>query len=217
MSEFSGNKIKELRTAKNMTQVEFAKALKVKVQNVPFWESGREPSYETLIKIADLFEVSTDVLMGHPPKTAWADRMLDVLNEQLPAATAHAMYQLALTLREPTDSLMDDLGVPNNEREEYISRNMTPEKEVKKEAQILACLVYFLRSREFFDETERQNPLSDCAQLVHTSGILSTKYGAMRVLADFLKDRWDKLDEISLSLLTELAKDKEAHDAKESK
>lgn len=58
-------KIKELRTAHGLTQVEFAKKLSVSKQAVSNWENNNiQPSIDMLIKIADYFDVTTDYLLG---------------------------------------------------------------------------------------------------------------------------------------------------------
>ncbi|WP_342538383.1 helix-turn-helix transcriptional regulator [Sporosarcina sp. FSL K6-1540] len=60
-----GNRIRNLRDSEDIQQVDFAK--KIGVSNVVLsrYESGeRKPDYETLIKIADYFDVTTDYLLG---------------------------------------------------------------------------------------------------------------------------------------------------------
>lgn len=57
--------IKRLRTAKNWTQVDLAKALGVSKQSVSNWENDNIlPSVDMVIKIAGVFSVSTDYLLG---------------------------------------------------------------------------------------------------------------------------------------------------------
>ena len=57
--------LKELRTSKNVTQAELAKAIGVSASTIGMYESGeREPNFETEEKIADYFNVSLDVLRG---------------------------------------------------------------------------------------------------------------------------------------------------------
>lgn len=58
-------RIKELRTSRNLTQVELAKALNVSKQSVSNWENDNiQPSIDMLIRIAEYFSVSTDFLLG---------------------------------------------------------------------------------------------------------------------------------------------------------
>ena len=58
-------KIRRLRTAHGITQVELAHRLGVSKQSVSNWESNTiQPSIELMEKIADLFGVTTDYLLG---------------------------------------------------------------------------------------------------------------------------------------------------------
>lgn len=58
-------RIRELRVAHNLTQVEFGNKLSVAKQTVSNWENNNiQPSIDMLIKIADYFGVSTDYLLG---------------------------------------------------------------------------------------------------------------------------------------------------------
>ena len=60
-----GNKLKELRTEKNWTQEDLAKKLDVTRQAISLWEKDeRDPDLKTLIKIAKIFEITTDELLN---------------------------------------------------------------------------------------------------------------------------------------------------------
>lgn len=60
-----GERIKELRIAHKMSQVQLADRLGVSKQSISNWENGNiMPSIEMLLKIADLFSVTTDYLLG---------------------------------------------------------------------------------------------------------------------------------------------------------
>lgn len=57
-------RLQELRSARNLTQVQLAKALNVSKQSVSNWENNNTlPSIEMLVKIAHYFSVSTDYLL----------------------------------------------------------------------------------------------------------------------------------------------------------
>lgn len=59
--------LKELRLTNNMTQTQVAEKLKTTQRKVSYWESGKiEPDLDTLISIAELFDVSIDELVGRP-------------------------------------------------------------------------------------------------------------------------------------------------------
>lgn len=60
-----GKQIKALREAGNLSQVRLAEELHVSKQSVSNWENGNIlPSIEMLVKIAHVFSVSTDYLLG---------------------------------------------------------------------------------------------------------------------------------------------------------
>ncbi|MGG1878830.1 helix-turn-helix transcriptional regulator [Paenibacillus cisolokensis] len=60
-----GERLTSLRQKHKMNQEALAEKLKVSKSSIGMYERGqREPSHETLLKIADLFDVSLDYLMG---------------------------------------------------------------------------------------------------------------------------------------------------------
>ena len=64
-NNFFGLRLKELRIEKWISQRKFGELIGVCNQTVSFWESGsREPDMDTLVKISDFFDVSTDYLLG---------------------------------------------------------------------------------------------------------------------------------------------------------
>ncbi len=65
MSAALNENIKQLRIAHGMNQVAFAKLLGVSKQCVSNWENDNvQPSIEMLLRLADIFHVSTDYLLG---------------------------------------------------------------------------------------------------------------------------------------------------------
>lgn len=61
-----GENIKQLRENANMYQKELAQVLNVTSQTISGWEINRTaPDYETLVKIANYFGVSTDYLLNN--------------------------------------------------------------------------------------------------------------------------------------------------------
>lgn len=58
-------RLKELRTEKGWTQKALAQKLSVSDDCVFFWEKGRsEPSLQQVLDLAELFDVTTDFLLG---------------------------------------------------------------------------------------------------------------------------------------------------------
>lgn len=61
-----GERVKELRTNQGWTQQELGNRLDVSKQSVSNWENGNiMPSIELLLRMANLFQVSTDYLLGN--------------------------------------------------------------------------------------------------------------------------------------------------------
>lgn len=61
-------KFKECRERANLTQKEAAISLDVSIQSISNWENEvRRPSLEQLLKIAELYGVTTDELLGRTP------------------------------------------------------------------------------------------------------------------------------------------------------
>ncbi len=60
-----GNELKKLRKAKRMTQNDLARRVRVTKSSISSYENGtRLPSYDVLVKMARVFHVSTDNLLG---------------------------------------------------------------------------------------------------------------------------------------------------------
>lgn len=69
-----GDKLRTLRTEAGMTQTDLAKRLNITKSVVSYYElKERTPSPDVLIKLADIFHVSTDYLLGINHK-----KMIDV-------------------------------------------------------------------------------------------------------------------------------------------
>lgn len=67
-------KLKAMRSNRNLTQKQLAEQLGVAKSVVSYYESGeRYPSYDVLVRIARIFHVTTDYLLGIEH-----DRVLDV-------------------------------------------------------------------------------------------------------------------------------------------
>lgn len=59
------SRLKELRKSKKLTQSQFADLMGVSQATITFWENGkREPDLATIVKIADVFDTTTDYLLG---------------------------------------------------------------------------------------------------------------------------------------------------------
>lgn len=64
-----GDKLKSLRIEKKLTQKQIAERVGLAISAISSYESGtRYPSYDVLIKLAQIFHVSTDYLLGMTDK-----------------------------------------------------------------------------------------------------------------------------------------------------
>lgn len=64
-----GQRIRDLRKQKRMSQTELAKSAGVSQTTVTAWETGKaEPSSSAVAKLADIFNVTTDYLLGRDVK-----------------------------------------------------------------------------------------------------------------------------------------------------
>lgn len=60
-----GDKLKELRISKNLSQDELGEILGVRKSSISNWETNKAtPTYEILTKLAEYFNVTTDYLLG---------------------------------------------------------------------------------------------------------------------------------------------------------
>lgn len=58
-------KIRELRIDHNLSQLDLANKIESNQRQISKWENGViEPNIESLVKLADYFEVTTDYLLG---------------------------------------------------------------------------------------------------------------------------------------------------------
>lgn len=65
MNNKFSEQLSALRMESNLTRAQLAQQLNISVRLVSYWENGqRECDFDMLIKIADLFSVSIDYLLG---------------------------------------------------------------------------------------------------------------------------------------------------------
>ena len=60
------DRLKEIRTEKGITQVQLAETMGVFKGTVAMWETGkREPNFETLNQLSDIFDKRIDYILGY--------------------------------------------------------------------------------------------------------------------------------------------------------
>lgn len=66
IAETFGNRLKSIRNELGISQEQIARLLHCNCSAYSYYELGRtEPSLEKLIRLADIFGLSVDVLLGH--------------------------------------------------------------------------------------------------------------------------------------------------------
>lgn len=88
-----GDMLKKLREEKHMGQAQVARLVGVERSSVSLWENNlRQPSYATLVRLANLYGVTTDFLLGR------ADgRLLDLSGLTTAEATMIAQLVASMT------------------------------------------------------------------------------------------------------------------------
>lgn len=82
-----GEKLKSLRLEKKLTQKQVADRIGLAISAVSSYESGsRYPSYDVLVRLAHIFHVSTDYLLGMTDKrnidvTGLADDEIEIVSQ----------------------------------------------------------------------------------------------------------------------------------------
>lgn len=78
---FRGDRLKNLRIERNMTQLDLANILCVRSNTVSRYEmSDHDPGSETVAKLAELFNVSADYLLGRTPNRKGIPNKIDEQN-----------------------------------------------------------------------------------------------------------------------------------------
>ena len=75
------NRIREVRKAKKLSQTELAEMLHVHQTAVSQWENGKtEPDMDNLCRIADIFGVTVDYLLGVDTQSKTIDEQLSKID-----------------------------------------------------------------------------------------------------------------------------------------
>jgi transcriptional regulator with XRE-family HTH domain len=157
MKLFPSN-LKNLRLNHNMSQEELGKQINVTKVSISGYESGnRTPDVETLIAIADVFNVSLDSLCGR--------------NVEHSEHAAHTLGQRIKHLRELNGhsqiQLGEILGIGNHNLSRYESGQREPELETLcKIADVYGVTTDYLLGRK--DETITFNPETDKALEIYS-------------------------------------------------
>jgi transcriptional regulator with XRE-family HTH domain len=109
-----GNRLRELRLKRNLSQEEVARHIGITRSAYSHYEiNNRQPVYETLIKLADFFNVSIDyILFGNnssPLRRAWdtpdAQEMLQLFQNMSPEQRKKSIRLLNEVLQNQSEDI----------------------------------------------------------------------------------------------------------------
>jgi transcriptional regulator with XRE-family HTH domain len=137
IKETIGTHIRELREKKRLTQPELAEKIDIKRPSITAYEGGNQlPPVDTLIKIADLFNVSLDFLTGRTN-----DRMLHRLTEfdkQSLSGFNEQEYEILRIVFSAVDQILE--GKEPKETIESLSK-MADHEQLSEEYKILTVVL----------------------------------------------------------------------------
>ncbi len=91
------DRLKKIRAEKGMTQVQLAEALGVSKGTIAMWETGkREPNFETLNELSEIFDKRIDYILGYSNDTS-SPKMTEEEIEQLGLWAAEESFQETIT------------------------------------------------------------------------------------------------------------------------
>lgn len=127
-----GEKLRELRTQKNMSQKDIGNMVGKTQQAVNFWENGEsEPGIETLIKLAEYFGVTVDFLVGRSDDAVAEEGFLYGLTpEAKERVFRYAKYERN-TQELPTDTRIGSSGLTDIDKE---GKDLNPRRGKRKRA-----------------------------------------------------------------------------------
>lgn len=99
-----GRRLKELREKKEMSQEELGRRFNLSQSTIAYYEMDKkQPSQNTLHKMADYFEVTTDYLLGRDLKIE--DKLIDPTEQVIREIAAE--YNIDLTDPEQQQTVRD--------------------------------------------------------------------------------------------------------------
>lgn len=105
------SRLQQLRELRNLTQAELGRRAGIAAASVSHFETGqRAPSLESLVKLANALEVSTDALLGRADITASAGTQVDPIFLRASRASAETLD----TLKRVTAAILS--GVESREK-----------------------------------------------------------------------------------------------------
>ena len=112
-------KLKELRTFENLSQIDFATEIDFSQASISAWENGtREPGLEALVRIAKFFNVTVDYLLSNKSPSSYANSHFELTNLPEEKNLIIAYRKLPIELKRRADSYMKTLLTLAEEEEQ---------------------------------------------------------------------------------------------------
>lgn len=133
-------RIATLRKEIGMNQVELAKYLKLSQQTISKYENGKaDPDRDTLIKLSELFKVSTDYIIGNSDKRDHSEltrkdekniaKTLDILKDQIANNQSGELnYNGIKVTDDDADLLLDAMEIALRRIKKKNKEKYTPNK-----------------------------------------------------------------------------------------
>ncbi len=94
-------RLKELRKANGLTQIQFAEQFNIAKGTVGMWETGkREPDFDTISRIADYFQTTVDYLLGRTDDPYDYENDPKQLLDDIPLEQLHYYQEEGLSEKE---------------------------------------------------------------------------------------------------------------------
>ena len=114
---FKGERLKQLRKAKGLTQTELAEMLNINKSTICCYEKGtRQPSLETIIEFMQIFAVTSDYLLG-------ADNLIKTLENDKYTVKALTNEEITLVEELRKDKTVYDILFVNPKRGADLIKN----------------------------------------------------------------------------------------------
>lgn len=131
MSPLISKRLRELREENHLLQKDVAKYLNITTSAYGYYEQGkRNPDIETVNKLADFFNVSTDYLLGRTNKKI--NSSVDLNNEEIKYETFSKMEKFFTKKLISEGIIKENEPIPNNAIEKSFKYGMDAAIEVLK-------------------------------------------------------------------------------------
>ncbi len=202
------NRLRQLRKEKGLYQIDIAKILGITSQSVSLYEADkRDMSIDTIIKLADFFNVSTDYLLGK--EDGEEVKILEEDTSKMQNIVSNRIKQLREELGLTQLALASKLGLARDTAiANYENGYSIPKDEIKlKLCDLFNCTLDYLLGRTDVREGEKAQKESMIVQNDFTDNEIAKKI--LKVFLDEKKPisakRAEKIIDVAKSMIPDIA------------